>query len=106
MLYTNAMHLCVEDRHSLLRSCSFNGALWDVFGPLLNGAGVFHYGIRDEGMAGLAGWLTREGITICNFVTSVFRHFAHTLTGAERFPELRILFAGAELVNETNQEPL
>jgi acyl carrier protein len=39
----------------------------------------------------MAGWLQREKITILHMGGTLFRHFAQQLTGAERFPDLRLI---------------
>jgi acyl-coenzyme A synthetase/AMP-(fatty) acid ligase len=89
---TNDFHLCAEDRLTFLGS---RGR--DVFRALLNGAAVYPVEIKQEGLAGLADWLIQEEITMYNSVPSAFRHFVHTLTGAEQFPKLRLI----KLVGET-----
>ena len=82
----NGFHLCAEDRLSLLYSPSVASAARTAFSALLNGATVLPYDLREAGLAQLASWLIQEEITCYNSVATVFRHFARTLTGEERFP--------------------
>jgi amino acid adenylation domain-containing protein len=89
MRYTNNLHICSDDRLTLLQSCSFSGSVSSLFCSLLNGATVFPYDIRAEGMGiQLAAWLIKEGITIYHSVPMIFRSF---LGGDFRFPKIRII---------------
>src|SRR5262249_9512211 len=96
---TNALHLCPDDRLSLVASCSFAGSLGGIFGALLNGATLVMYDLKKQGLPGLARWLMDQEITYFFAVTSVFRHFAGTLTGAEVFSRLRLVSLGGEAVS-------
>jgi len=93
--HTNAYRITPEDRVTLLSSCAFLGAMRDTFMALLNGASVFPYDVRADGVEGMAEWLANSRITIYVSVATVFRRFARTL-GSERFPDLRILNVGGE----------
>jgi acyl-coenzyme A synthetase/AMP-(fatty) acid ligase len=75
-----------------------------LFGALLNGATVCTFGIRDAGVEGLAPWLIAEKITVYISAATVFRHFIHTLTGHERFPDLRLVRLGSEPVRRQDVE--
>jgi amino acid adenylation domain-containing protein len=104
MRVTNDFHVCAEDRQTLLRSYSFNGAVRDIFSALLNGAGLYPLPLEEEGVAHLAEWLLQDEITIYRSVISVFRQFAATLTGEEQFPNLRLIHTGGELVSTKDVE--
>ena len=91
MNYTNTSHLSVVDHLSLLVSFSFSAAVPNVFAALLNGAALFAFNLKEDGLANLARWLAEEKITIYQSVTTVFRHFLETLSGAEKFPRLRLI---------------
>jgi len=89
MRYTNSLQISPLDRLTLLQSPSFSGAVSSVFSSLLNGAAVFPYDVRREGLGrNLARWLAREEITIYHSVPMVFRSF---LRGDLRFPEIRVI---------------
>ncbi|MBD3181849.1 AMP-binding protein [Candidatus Poribacteria bacterium] len=104
MLYTNDAHICVDDRQSLLRSYSFNGALKDIFASLLNGASLFPFDLQKEGMIELKNWLIREKITLCCFVATAFRHFMNTLNDSDVLPHVRVILVGAEAIYRSDVE--
>jgi amino acid adenylation domain-containing protein len=96
MTYTNSICLGWDDRHSQLQSCSFSRTLKEVFGCLLNGATLCMHDLREEGLLPLAEWLIESEITVLGSAVTTFRHFVATLTGVETFPNLRLLYLGAE----------
>jgi amino acid adenylation domain-containing protein len=104
MLYTNDLHLCADDRLSLLHSCSFAASVRHIFAALLNGAALFPFDLHTAGVPHLAAWLIREQITICHSPASVFRHFASMLSGVEQFPALRVLYVANEPVSKREVE--
>ncbi|MBC7945339.1 MAG: non-ribosomal peptide synthetase [Burkholderiales bacterium] len=96
--YTNALCISFNDRMTLLYSCSVNGAVRGIFGALLNGASLYPFDVKTQGLGGLAELLMGEEITIYHSVPAVFRHFVATLTGQEKFPKLRVIRFGGEHV--------
>jgi amino acid adenylation domain-containing protein len=98
MTYTNSLHICADDRLTLLHSCSFSAARLDVFGALLNGATLYPLSIEEGGMVHLANRLIQEEITIYHWVPTPFRHFVGALAGVEEFPKLRLIVLGSESV--------
>lgn len=98
MNYTNGLHICSEDRLSLLYSFSVNGGAHDIFAALLNGAALCSYDLKAEGFDGLGQWLIDERVTLYHSVPTVFRQFVESLTGREDFPALRIVRLGGEPV--------
>ena len=88
MRYTNGLHICMEDRLTLLQSCSFSGSVSSLFGALLNGASVFPFNPREETPEDLASWLLRQEITIYHSVPAIFRSF---LSGKSRFSKIRLV---------------
>jgi amino acid adenylation domain-containing protein len=96
--YTNTLHISCDDRMTLLYSCSVNGAVRGIFGALLNGASLYPFDVKQQGLNGLAELLSREEITFYHSVPSVFRHFVATLSGGETFPSLRVIRFGGERV--------
>jgi amino acid adenylation domain-containing protein len=97
--YTNGLRISAEDRLTLLQSYSVAGSVSNTLGALLNGASLFPYNVKEEGLTRLADWLTEEGITVYHSVPTVFRQFANTLSGKERFPKLRLVRLGGEPVS-------
>ena len=70
--YTNGLHICAEDRLTLLYSFSVNGGAHDIFAALFNGAALCPYDPKADGFAGLAQWLIGGKITIYHSVPTVF----------------------------------
>jgi len=104
MTYTNSLHICADDRLTLLHSCSFSAARLDVFGALLNGAALHPLSVEEEGLTPLANRLIQEEITIFHWVPTPFRHFAGALAGVEEFPKLRLIVLGSEPVSQKDVE--
>src|SRR5829696_1463928 len=98
MRYTNGLQISAEDRLTLLQSYSVAGSVSNMLGALLNGASLFPFNVKDEGLTRLADWLIEDEITVYHSVPTVFRQFANTLTGNEEFPELRLIRLGGEPV--------
>lgn len=101
---TSELHIGPDDRHTLLRSTGFAGAVRDVFATLLNGASLHSLNLADCGIDRLASWLFEEDITLYRSVVSVFRRFLATLTGVERFPQLRVVHVGGETLTRADVE--
>jgi amino acid adenylation domain-containing protein len=104
MKYTNGAHICAEDRLSMHVSYSFSGAVTNTFSALLNGAALFPFDIKREGLMDLANWLIQREITVYQSVPTVFRHFLDTLTGQEEFPRLRLIDLFGEAVSVKDVE--
>jgi len=98
LLYCNGLHICTDDRVALLYSCSASQGLKITLAALLNGAALHPFNVQQEGVANLAAWLNREGITIYFSIPIVFRHFVSTIAGKAQLPRLRIIQVGSDLV--------
>ena len=70
----------------------------DLYCALLNGAILFPWSLKVEGLSHLADWLISERITVYHSAATVFRHFVRILSGKEQFPFLRIVRLGSEQV--------
>ncbi len=101
MAYTNASHLCEQDRITLLTSGTAN-AVTTTFLALLNGVALFPFEVQKEGVSHLTDWLLREKISILWISSPLFRNFAGTLTGEEKFPHVRILRLTSEAAYKTD----
>jgi amino acid adenylation domain-containing protein len=102
MRYSNGCHIGEEDRVTLFASLGTGQGTPTAFSALLNGATLYPFNIREEGMASLAEWLIMEKITVYISAPTVFRHFVATLTGKEQFPKLRVIRLGAEQVRKSD----
>jgi acyl-coenzyme A synthetase/AMP-(fatty) acid ligase len=98
--YTNGLHLREEDRLTVLHSFCFGASTHNTFGALLNGASLFPYDIRKEGLYRMAAWLAGEELTIYHSVPMVFRQLVASLPDREAaFPRLRLIKLGGEPVS-------
>jgi amino acid adenylation domain-containing protein len=88
--YTNGLHICPDDRLTLLFSYSTNGAAHDTFTALLNGASLHPFNVKRDGTAGLGKWLRSNRLTIYCSVPTVFRSLGEALSG-EYFAHLRLI---------------
>jgi amino acid adenylation domain-containing protein len=100
MTYTNSMHICAQDRLSLLHSCNVITSVKNLLGALLNGAAVYPFNVRERGLQRLIAWMIEEGITVYHSVPSLFRHFCDAVTGEKKFPTLRLIALGSEPVTK------
>src|SRR5262245_14894768 len=89
-LHTNVLHICTDDRLTLLHSYSTAGAIHNILGALLNGASLFPFDFRAGGLQ-LAQLLCNEEITIYHSGPAIFRQWIDELAGGETFPALRLM---------------
>jgi len=88
MRYTNSLYISPMDRLTLLQSSSFSGAVSSMFCALLNGATVYPFNLKKEGMSNLVNLLILEKVTIYHSVPIIFDHL---LMVNKKFPSLRIV---------------
>jgi amino acid adenylation domain-containing protein len=88
MRYTNSLYISPMDRLTLLQSSSFSGAVSSMFCALLNGATVYPFNLKKEGMSNLVKLLILEKVTIYHSVPIIFDHL---LMVNKKFPSLRIV---------------
>ena len=93
---TKGLRIGPEDRLTLLASPARGQGVVNAFSGLLNGCTLYPFNIREEGFARLANWLADEGISVLTASTPVLRSFLDVLTGAERFPHLRVISLRSE----------
>ena len=92
MVFTNGQnHISAADRLSLVHSVSFASGEIHLYGSLLNGAALFPFDLRSDGIKRLASWLREEKITVCHLSVAVFSELANLLTHDGSFPDLRIV---------------
>ena len=88
------------------RARSFSGS-WlskDILAALLNGAALYPFDVKNEGVANLANWLAQQELTTCRVPVSVFRQLISTLREGENFPKLRLVHPGGEALYPTDFE--
>jgi thioesterase domain-containing protein len=104
MNYTNAFHLAHDDRLTLLHSCSFSSALVDIFCALLNGATLYPWDVKQQGLVGLADWLVEQGVNVFNWSPTPFRYFVETASATASRLSFRLLVLGSEPVTQRDFE--
>ncbi len=103
--YTNNLGIQPDDRLTLFSSYSFDAAVMDLYGALLNGATLYLYNIKAEsGLTKLAHWLEVNQITIYHSIPTVFRYFVKSLTGDEDLSTVRMIVLGGEAVFRSDLE--
>jgi acyl-coenzyme A synthetase/AMP-(fatty) acid ligase/acyl carrier protein len=89
---------------SLMRYASVFGATRDILAAILNGAGLYLFDFKKDGVASLARGLIEERITVCFFGAALFRSFLDTLDDRNNFPDLRIIRLGSDTVKKLDVE--
>ena len=90
-LFTERTCICVHDRFTLLHSLSFASGHRHLRAALLNGASLFPFDIKSEGVGRLADWLEEERLTFYHSSPSLFRQLGESLTGREKLKSLRLI---------------
>ena len=102
--YTNNLRISVEDRMSLVPSYSFDAAVMDIYGALLNGASLHPFDLKRQGFDDLAVWLNKEGITVYHSTPTVYRYLLRALRDGKRLPKMRFVVLGGEEVVKRDVE--
>ena len=102
MRFTNGLHICAEDRWPLTHPCSSSASVRRIFPSLLNGASLFPFDVKEEGMEGLLKLLVREKITL--FSTGRIRDVVRSLDANQGFDSLRLVSFGGEVVHSRDIE--
>lgn len=97
--YTNNLHINAADRIALLASYSFDAAVMDIYGALLNGARLCLFDMRNEGLASLPNWLNDNRISIYHSTPTVYRQVMQFMDGNEQLTGLRLIVLGGEVVH-------
>jgi amino acid adenylation domain-containing protein len=96
MTYTNYIHICAEDRLTLLTPAGSSSSVWHIFGAICNGSSLYPFNLNSENISSLRSWLKNEAITIYNSVPALFRCVFSSLSTEERFNSLRVIFLGGD----------
>ncbi|MCC5648069.1 amino acid adenylation domain-containing protein [Nostoc sp. CHAB 5824] len=99
-IWINSLQISKHDRLTLLSSYSWDSAVQDTFGALLSGASLYPINVKQEGLANLADWLIDQEITIYHSTLPLYRYFARNLTTEKKFPKLRLLILGGDLIHK------
>ena len=86
--YTNNLGITLDDRLSLIQSCSFSGTVSSLFSAVLNGATVCPFDLHANGISRLANWVDQEQITIFHSVPVIFEQL---IAAGGHFRSLRLI---------------
>jgi amino acid adenylation domain-containing protein len=104
MAYTNNFHISPEDRLTLLAQYGSGQWLKNAFAALLNGAALFPFDVKSEGVDRLVQHLINEEISLYHSSVTLFRHLVGTLSGNEAFPALRLIRLASQQVLKEDLE--
>jgi amino acid adenylation domain-containing protein len=90
------MGLKIDDRLTLLHSLSFGSGHGHFFISMLNGASLFPFDVKSDGIDRLAQWLKQEKLTVYHSSPSLFRQLAASLTGKKKLSNLRLVHLSGE----------
>lgn len=94
------LRLSPDDRLSLVTSFSYDMAVSDLYGALLSGAALVLCDVRTQGVARLAGALSRHRVTVYHSTPTVFRSLAHFVAEARgpsaKLSAVRLVLLGGE----------
>jgi non-ribosomal peptide synthetase component F len=97
-VYTNNLHISEDDRLTLISSYSFDGAIMDIFGALLNGSTLYPINIKEETSESIFQWLIDQEITLYHSTPTVYRYILSSLDIQKKFPKIRLVVLGGEEV--------
>lgn len=104
MVYTNEQRVTEKDRIALLRTLPVIGGTTHTLGALLNGASLFPYDVKQDGMLNLLDWLRDNKITMCSFGPKLIRTLDRIVGNPEPLPTLRRITLSGEPVYKTDVE--
>ncbi len=100
--YGNSFHLCPNDRLSLVFPWTFNGGIHIIHSTLLNGAALFPFDVKADGLINLARLLVEEKITIYHSTATILRQMLSLLNRDKQLPSLRLIRFGGDSVTEAD----
>jgi amino acid adenylation domain-containing protein len=104
LIYGYGLRISPADRVCVVSARTSGQSIVIIFSALLNGASACLFPLREEEPRLLSSWLIEEEITIYHSTPSIFRSLVQTLSGEERFPRLRVLRLGGEMVSAQDLE--
>jgi len=100
--FTHGLRLCADDRLPLTHSCSSSASVQRIFPALLNGATLYPFDLKSEGMPALFDLVAKEQITF--FSTGRIRDFVRAIQPGHDFGSLRLVSMGGEIVQRNEVE--
>ena len=106
MKFTVALDLQPKDRLTCFYSASVIGAMRDIYGALLNGAALWPFNAKQDGISAMAQGMRTHRVTIYNSVATLFRHFLDGLDPKDSFPDVRLVRLGGEMIYRKDVEKM
>jgi amino acid adenylation domain-containing protein len=103
-VYTNNLHLGVEDRLTLFSSYAHDAAVMDIFGALLNGATLHLQDVRAQSPQGILAGLKKCAVTVFHATPTVYRHLVGALEADELLSSVRAVVLGGERMTPADVE--
>lgn len=104
MHHTNSLRITADDRLCLVSARTSQQAMTGIYSALLNGAGLYPFQIKEEGLERLAEWIEKEEITIYHSSASLFRQFAKFLGESRKLEKVRVVKIGSEAASVADFE--
>jgi acyl-coenzyme A synthetase/AMP-(fatty) acid ligase len=80
-----------DDIFSFLYGYNNSGSIPDLFDPLLTGATLCYYDVRQAGLGPLAQWLNRNRVSVLHLNATLLRILLDHLPASAFFPHLRLI---------------
>jgi len=103
-LFINNLHINSDLKIGLLSNYCHDVSVSDIYSALLNGAAIYPYNLKYEGLDNLGAWLNKYEVSYIHTVPTVFRNFIESLTGKDIFEKIRLVVLGGEPVFKTDFE--
>lgn len=104
MRYANGCRVSITDRIALLRTLTVIGGTSHTLGALLNGASLFPFDLKREGIMNLISWLRSHEVTMCSFGPKLLRSIGEIVGEAEPLSRLRRVTLSGEPVYKADIE--
>ncbi|MEO6244411.1 MAG: AMP-binding protein, partial [Opitutaceae bacterium] len=102
--YSLALELSAADRIILLHSVSFSSGVNDVLFALLNGATLYPWDVKAQGLDALGPWMSEHKITVLNWSPTTYRHLLESLPAGVQLSSVRVVMLGSEPVTKLDRD--
>jgi amino acid adenylation domain-containing protein len=104
LVYTNTLHIAPDDRMSLLHSCSKGASTPHLFSSLLNGASLYPFDVKEQGISRLIDFVRAENLTIYHSIPAVFRNLMHSRKDSGSLGSLRVVHLSGDRATPNDVE--
>ncbi|MCF8002624.1 MAG: amino acid adenylation domain-containing protein [Chromatiaceae bacterium] len=102
--YSESLGISQNDRLTLLPVYTFDAAVMDLFGALLNGAALHLYNLKRETSQEIVNRMVHEAVTIYHSTPTVYRYLQEGFVEDLELPNVRFVVLGGEAVNRLDFE--